>query len=50
MPISEYEKSCNILNIVVDDENDITEAMLRKSYHRCCLMYHPDKNNEVTSC
>lgn len=50
MEITEYEKSCNILNIVVIDENELTEKVLKKFYHKCCLNFHPDKNKEVPAC
>lgn len=49
MKISKYEISCNILNIEVEDENDITEQLLKRKYHKCCLQYHPDKNKQITS-
>jgi DnaJ domain len=49
MAISKYEKCCNILNIEVVDENDITESLLKKSYHKCCLKHHPDKRKDLSS-
>lgn len=47
MTLSKYEDACKILNIVVYDENELTEIVLKRQYHKCCLMYHPDKNNQI---
>jgi DnaJ-class molecular chaperone len=50
MNLSEYEKSCKILNIVVENEDELTESILKKQYRKYCLLYHPDKKNTFTSC
>ena len=49
MTLSKYKEACNILNIVVDDENELTETMLKRQFHKFCLLYHPDKNNKIPS-
>ncbi len=50
MNLSEYEHSCKILNIIVQNEDELTESILKKQYRKYCLLYHPDKNNTSTSC
>lgn len=50
MNLTEYEQSCKILNIVVDNEDELTESTLKKQYRKYCLLYHPDKQNTFTSC
>ncbi len=50
MNLSEYEISCKILNIVVENEDELTEVILKKQYRKCCLLYHPDKQNTTSSC
>lgn len=45
MTITKYEYYCNVLNIVVSDENDLSESLLKRQYHKFCLLYHPDKKN-----
>jgi hypothetical protein len=47
METTEYEKCCKILGIVVVDEDEITETFLKKKYHKCCLLCHPDKNKGI---
>ena len=50
MNLTEYEESCKTLNIVVDNEDELTESILKKQYRKYCLLYHPDKQNTITSC
>ena len=50
MNLSEYEESCKTLNIVVENEDELTESILKKQYRKYCLLYHPDKQNTITSC
>jgi DnaJ-class molecular chaperone len=50
MNLSEYEQSCKILNIDIENEDELTEAILKKQYRKYCLLYHPDKQNTFTSC
>ena len=50
MNLSEYEQSCKTLNIVVENEDELTETLLKKQYRKYCLLYHPDKKNTITSC
>ena len=50
MNLSEYEESCKTLNIVVENEDELTETILKKQYRKYCLLYHPDKKNTTTSC
>lgn len=47
--ISNYEKSCRILNISTDNENDISSKILNRQYRKMSLLYHPDKNFNNTS-
>jgi DnaJ domain len=37
-----FQKSCNILKIV-NNEDELSESILKKHYHKLCLLYHPDK-------
>ena len=46
---SNYEKSCQILNIIIENENDISSSMLNKQYRKMSLLHHPDKNSDNTS-
>lgn len=46
---SKYDKACEILNIQVENENEITEVKLTKHYRKMSLLYHPDKNKELDS-
>ena len=50
MNLSAYEQSCKTLNIVVENEDELTESILKKQYRKYCLLYHPDKQNTITSC
>ena len=50
MNLSEYQESCKTLNIVVENEDELTETILKKQYRKYCLLYHPDKKNTTTSC
>ena len=50
MNLSEYKQSCETLNIVVENEDELTESILKKQYRKYCLLYHPDKQNTMTSC
>lgn len=50
MNLSEYQESCKTLNIVVENEDELTETILKKQYRKYCLLYHPDKQNTITSC
>lgn len=47
--LSQYEYSCHVLNINVNNENEITESLLKHKYHKCCLQHHPDKNSQKTT-
>ena len=38
-----YHEYCSTLNIVVNNEDELTEFVLKKHYHKLCLVYHPDK-------
>ena len=50
MNLTEYKQSCETLNIVVENEDELTESILKKQYRKYCLLYHPDKQNTMTSC
>jgi hypothetical protein len=47
--ISTYEKSCCVLNISSDNENDISSKTLNRQYRKMSLLYHPDKNLKNSS-
>jgi len=45
----DYEKSCSVLNISTDNENDISSKILNRQYRKMSLLYHPDKNLDISS-
>ena len=48
--VSPFDYHCKVLEIVLDDENDLSERILKRQYRKFCLLYHPDKQNAVSSC
>ena len=47
--LSQFNYCCKLLDIVVDDENDLSETILKRQYRKFCLLYHPDKHNMESS-
>ena len=50
MNLSPFDYYCDILDIVVDDENELSEKILKRQYRKLCLLYHPDRHNTSSSC
>lgn len=43
-----FQNSCKILKIDFENEDDLSESVLKKHYHKLCLIYHPDKLKQLS--